>query len=189
MSINKRALHWWSYPGLILLTGLYLWLRHWYLGALVTLYLVGVPVLAGQRLNFRVDRVDLCQALTFSFLILGGVWFFFLVMGASFELPSVNRILFHVFVAAVPEEVYFRGFFQERLGNNLKAVFVVSVLFTLAHTPRMFIEGDLSAVLTFFPSLLMGGLYYKTGNLLHPIVFHALSNLLMESTKGYYPLA
>jgi membrane protease YdiL (CAAX protease family) len=186
--VSNRPLHWWSYPWLLVLVSLYLWSRQWWLGSIVTLYLVGVPVMAGQRLRFRLDRVDVCQAFVFSAIVLGGVGFFFLVMGASFEAPPLKKVLFHVFVAAVPEEIYFRGFFQERLGNDLRAVVLVSVLFSLAHTPRMVLEGDLSSALTFFPSLLMGGLYYKTGNLLHPIVFHALSNILMECTKGYFPL-
>jgi len=185
MRMNNRYL-WLSYAGLLALITFYLWTKKWYVGTIVTLYLVFTPLVLGQKLRYRLSFVEFLQSVMLSSIILIVAGFFLFIMGAHFEFPLLKRILFHFFIAAIPEETYFRGFLQERLGNNLKAILLVSILFVLAHIPRMVFASDPSSLLTFFPSIVMGLIYYKTGNLLYPVIFHALSNLLMESARGYH---
>jgi membrane protease YdiL (CAAX protease family) len=93
-------------------------------------------------------------------------------------------------LVALPEEVFFRGYLQQKLGNTLKAIIVVSLLFALAHFVTLCLGGahGLSvcsqAVLTFFPSLVMGYLYMSTGTLWASIIFHFLANIVHISA-GY----
>ncbi len=87
-------------------------------------------------------------------------------------------ILFHLFIVSIPEEIYFRGFLQEVIGNNIKGVVMVSVLFSIIHLPKLIFDGDLSSALTFFPSLVMGYLYMKTSNILPSVIFHFTANIV-----------
>lgn len=90
---------------------------------------------------------------------------------------------------ALSEELFFRGFLQtglnarwkrrwRLLGAEVGAAWpVTAALFALGHlatTPHP------ARLLVFFPGLLMGWLRERSGNLVAPIVFHGLANLLME---------
>lgn len=87
----------------------------------------------------------------------------------------VNLFVVMTLLAALPEEWFFRSYLQKRLGNNITAVIVVSVLFALMH----FITHDSAVVwLVFFPSIFFGWLYKKSDDLLLIVLIHALSNLI-----------
>gem|GEM_PF-2791239 len=101
---------------------------------------------------------------------------FLLLCCCIFVYPSAGRVLYQFFGVALPEEFYFRGFLQDELGNNLRAVIFVSILFSFMHLPRLIFYSDLLSIMTFFPSLIMGYLYLKTGNILASTVFHFLAN-------------
>jgi len=101
---------------------------------------------------------------------------FLLLCCSIFVYPSAGRVLYQFFGVALPEEFYFRGFLQDELGNNLRAVIFVSILFSFMHLPRLIFYSDLLSIMTFFPSLIMGYLYLKTGNILASTVFHFLAN-------------
>ncbi len=90
----------------------------------------------------------------------------------------VSAVIFQLLGVSLPEEVYFRGFLQERLGNTMKGVVVVSLLFALVHLPQFVIYRDPYALLTFFPSLVMGFLYCRTSNVLPSAIFHFASNIV-----------
>lgn len=108
-------------------------------------------------------------------LPLGGI----LYMGGHSLLPlSATMLLSQLVVVSFPEEVYFRGFLQERLGNTVQGVIITSILFSFMHVPRLIIHGDMYAVLTFFPSLVMGFLYAKTSNVITSTIFHFFANIL-----------
>lgn len=152
---------------------------------LLPLYLLAVPLLLKNRINIRLSFSDLSYGLFFSTIILVSFTLLF-IKGLSFNLtPAV--LIYQLFGVAFPEEVFFRGFLQDRLGNNWKALLIVSLLFSAAHLPALIFNKDLSAPLTFFPSLVMGFLYMRTGNLLPGIIFHYLSNLLFLSMAGFMP--
>lgn len=102
----------------------------------------------------------------------------------SFEKVTPSLVLINFFLVALPEELFFRGYLQKELGNNIKTVVLVSVLFAFAHfvTICIFKGGNIFVcsvnVLTFFPSLVMGYLYYKTGTIWSSIFFHCLANIV-----------
>jgi hypothetical protein len=114
-----------------------------------------------------------------------------LLTGATINVDRISAILIalQLFFVALPEEVFFRGYLQEKLGNDLKGVVFVSVFFALGHFFTLcvasgFIGGICTqSVLTFFPSLVMGYLYVRTGTLWGSIIFHFLSNLVYISTQ------
>ncbi|MEQ9618250.1 MAG: CPBP family intramembrane glutamic endopeptidase [Deltaproteobacteria bacterium] len=97
---------------------------------------------------------------------------------------SFSFILLQLFLVALPEEVFFRGYLQQKIGNSIKGIIIVSLLFALGHFVTLCLGGGhglavcSQAVLTFFPSLVMGYLYYVTGTLWASILFHFLANLV-----------
>jgi len=101
---------------------------------------------------------------------------------------TISLILVQLFLVSVPEEVFFRGYLQEKIGNNLKGILFVSLLFALGHFCTLCILsgfiGDVCAqsILTFFPSIIMGYLYARTGTLWGSIIFHFFSNIAFIST-------
>jgi membrane protease YdiL (CAAX protease family) len=99
-------------------------------------------------------------------------------VSGPFSLPSVSLILIQLFGISLPEEVYFRGFLQERLGNAMSGLVIVSALFSLMHVPQFIFYGDIYPILTFFPSLVMGFLYMKTSNIVPSTIFHFSANIL-----------
>jgi len=64
------------------------------------------------------------------------------------------------------------------MGNNIRGVIIVSILFSVIHLPKLIFDGDLSSVLTFFPSLVMGYLYMRTSNILPSVIFHFTANII-----------
>lgn len=97
---------------------------------------------------------------------------------------SYSFILMQLLLVALPEEVFFRGYLQGKLGNSIRGVIAVSLLFALGHFITICLGGDHSmsvcsqAVLTFFPSLVMGYLYLVTGTLWASILFHFFANIV-----------
>ncbi len=71
---------------------------------------------------------------------------------------------------AFAEELFFRAYLMQRFSN-----LTVSVLFTL---PHIILYADLWSLLTFFPSLLYGYIYQRTGSLAFVSLLHLASNLL-----------
>ncbi|MER3445511.1 MAG: hypothetical protein C4291_01140 [Candidatus Dadabacteria bacterium] len=103
---------------------------------------------------------------------------------------SYSLIVLELFLVALPEEAFFRGYLQEKIGNDLKGVLVVSLFFAVGHFVTGCIGGGLGGVgcaktlLTFFPSIVMGYMYATSGTLWGNIMFHFLSNIIYEATGG-----
>lgn len=101
----------------------------------------------------------------------------------------VNAALFQLLLVALPEEFFFRGYFQSAmalifpkpwrvLGANLGLGWIVTALvFAIAHTAVTFRWWHFSI---FFPALLFGWLRERTGSITAPVLFHAASNILMD---------
>jgi membrane protease YdiL (CAAX protease family) len=112
-----------------------------------------------------------------------------LLTAATIHTDRIGAILIvlQLFFVALPEEVFFRGYLQENIGNSLKGAVIVSLLFVLAHFFTLcvasgFIGGICTqSILTFFPSLVMGYLYVRTKTLWGSIIFHFLSNIVYIS--------
>jgi membrane protease YdiL (CAAX protease family) len=104
------------------------------------------------------------------------------------------RIAAQFLVIALPEELFYRGFLQTAwagakgrtfrvLGAELGPGFLqTQALFALGHLV-VFQPWRLA---TFFPGLLFGWLRARTGSLAAPVLFHALSNILMLTLEASF---
>lgn len=94
-----------------------------------------------------------------------------------------------VLVIALPEEVFYRGYVQSRLGAALGShvrflgarvgpeILITSVVFALGHLATIHKPARLAV---FFPSLLFGFLRARTGGVGAGILFHAMCNVYSE---------
>ncbi|MBI3540840.1 MAG: CPBP family intramembrane metalloprotease [Deltaproteobacteria bacterium] len=86
-------------------------------------------------------------------------------------------VLVQLFVVALPEEFFFRGYLQTILRRKYRlqvAIPIASLLFAFSHSV---IALQWWHFAIFFPALVFGWLREKTGGLVAPILFHALSNV------------
>lgn len=101
-----------------------------------------------------------------------------------FHSLPISFLLTQLLMVALPEEVFFRGYLQRKIGNNIKGIIIVSLLFAIGHFITLCLGGGHNiaicsqAILTFFPSLVMGYLYLKTKTLWASIIFHFLANIV-----------
>ncbi len=97
---------------------------------------------------------------------------------------TYSFILMQLLLVALPEEVFFRGYLQSKIGNNIKGVIIVSLLFAVGHFVTLCLGGGHNlaicsqAILTFFPSLVMGYLYFVSKTLWASIIFHFFANVV-----------
>jgi len=152
-----------------------------FLDYLTPFYLVAAPLVLGKRVNIDLSGRQIALAVIVSAVILLPFLFFFSAT-KNFVLPGAVALAVQLFGVSFPEEIFFRGFLQDTLGNNYKGVIVTSLLFAAAHLPAFVFSGDSSAPLTFFPSLVMGFLYLRTSNVIPPAIFHFLANVVYLSS-------
>lgn len=102
-------------------------------------------------------------------------------LAISFNLPPhlALEILMQIFLVALPEELFFRGFLQGSLlkqGRSLGiSVILTNIIFALGHLANSFSPARL---LTFFPGLIFSYLINKNRSLLSPVLFHATCNIV-----------
>lgn len=153
-----------------------------FLKYLIPLYLLAVPFLFREMTHLRFSVKDATTGIVVSAAVLLPFWYFSSHSGRPFVWLPVSGVIFQLLGVSVPEEVYFRGFLQQRLGNTLRGVLVVSLLFSFMHLPQLILYGDRYSLLTFFPSLVMGLLYWRTSNVLPSAIFHFSSNIVFLGT-------
>lgn len=108
----------------------------------------------------------------------------FLLLILPFDLTRAMHIFFLV---ALPEEWFFRGYLLSRLGGNVRANIISSVIFSLLHGVT---KGPVIALEVFVPSLFYGWLYQKTGSILLCVYAHAVSNIIFLTVlKPYFYFA
>lgn len=114
-----------------------------------------------------------------------------------FRLPNdlLTSVLTQVFVVALAEEIYFRGYLQERLTRIWPpakklfgvpfgaAIIVASFVFALGHVIG---EYRIDRFGPFFPGLVFGLLRARTGTIVGSIAFHAYCNILGEVLWASY---
>ena len=114
----------------------------------------------------------------------------------ALAVPLWQLALNNLLVVALPEELLFRGYIQQRLGTLLtKRVRVLgfslgwhipaaALLFALGHIATGFNPNRLA---TFFPALVFGALKERRGSLIGCTLFHAACNIFSEIVvRGYY---
>lgn len=114
----------------------------------------------------------------------------------DFPWPIWQLTATHLFVIALPEELLYRGFVQQRLGQVFQgrvrilgvqmgwAVVVTAAVFAVGHFVTDF---RLDRLATFFPALVFGWLKERRGSLVGPVLFHAASNVFSDIlTAGYF---
>ena len=161
--------------------------------AIAALILFSTPFLLSDRMSgLKWDPSGLLIGLVVSALVLPTyVVLAFLLTGITIHTDKMTAvfIVLQLFYVALPEEVFFRGYLQEKLGNNLKGVVIVSLLFALGHFFTLCVASGFAggyctqSILTFFPSLIMGYLYARTGTLWGSIIYHFLSNVVYNSMQ------
>jgi hypothetical protein len=102
----------------------------------------------------------------------------------------------HVLVVALPEELLYRGFVQQRLGRVFTrriSVLGTQVGWAVVVTAALFAAGhfltDMRAdrLATFFPGLVFGWLKERRGSIVGPVLFHASANVFSDIlTEGYF---
>ncbi len=180
-SLNRSiALSWFVVVLVLCLIQQVYGIRFFFLAIAVVLYLV--PVYYLRRLPVFPKATDIFLGVLGCVLfVLPFVLIKVFVMKGTFVSPPPVYILTLLMLNAMPEELFFRGYLQESLGNGASSVVIVSALFTLCHSGRFFVTGDITPLLTFFPSLMMGWLYLKTSNTLPSTLFHLVANLAFTS--------
>ena len=105
----------------------------------------------------------------------------------KFVEPTALFMFTHLVAIAFPEEFFFRGYIQRTLGGGWSAIIAASVLFALAHllVICVFAGGEICGqnALTFFPSLVMGYLYMRTGTIWSSVFFHFAANIVYLSFR------
>jgi membrane protease YdiL (CAAX protease family) len=109
----------------------------------------------------------------------------------GFALNAATQVI----VVAIPEELFFRGYLQERLEqvwpptrNVLGAkvgwaLIVSSALFALSHVA---VIPNPLRLAVFFPALLFGWMRARTGSIASAAIFHALCNLTASVMEASY---
>lgn len=159
--------------------------------SLTATYMLAVPFVIGKDEHLfsgSLNGILRGSAITFVILALYVLCYklFAVLTGGTLGVRefSYSFIVVQFLLVALPEEVFFRGYLQNQFGNNIKAIIIVSVLFSIAHLTTICLFGGAGGMtcaqngLTFFPSLVMGYLYYKTGTLWSSILFHFFANIV-----------
>lgn len=101
-----------------------------------------------------------------------------LEIARSLTIPGAIAV---ALASGIGEEIFFRGFLQQRIG-----ILATTVFFSLAH----FSYGSISEVVVVaLLSIAMGFLFKRTGNLYAPIATHVAFNLLNLLAAMYVPEA
>ncbi len=114
----------------------------------------------------------------------------------QFKLPSaaVERYFSNLFLIAIPEEAFYRGFLQSELCSYLKnrrggkwiALGITSLIFTLAHvywSPSLDILG-----FVFLAGLLYGAVYLISKRIESAILCHFLLNAIHMTYFSYHAM-
>ncbi len=89
---------------------------------------------------------------------------------------SAARLLPQALLAALPEEVFFRGYLYDAFEESgREPILPSSLLFAAGH---LAIHASWYRALTLFPGLVLGGARKWSGNIYVPIFLHLLFNLL-----------
>lgn len=116
-----------------------------------------------------------------------GILLVICILDTTYSIIEQLTLLISILLfTALPEEWFFRRYFQETVKNTLKSGkkfntqphllsnLITSLLFTLLHLP---IQGAAGAAV-FIPSLILGYIYQKKKDLIFVILLHSLFNIV-----------
>lgn len=149
-----------------------------FFNTLLPIIMLLFPLIIGHKVKIRLSLKDLSMGLVISIVVLLPYYF---ISGGDINKISIYYFFSQLFLVALPEEFFFRGFLQDSLGKNFKAVLLTSLLFSFAHLPKAMFANEWLSLLSFFPSIIMGWLYMETNNILPGTIFHFLANLVYMS--------
>jgi len=175
---------------------------------IVAILLLYIPILMLWKMRRPIDFLDRNRKTFFKsvlvfliatlivfppFLMIAHFWQVIVMGKHAFKaapFPQFFNIAFYqLLLVSIPEEFYFRGYFQSTidrvfrghkrfLGVDLGAGWLITAaVFAIAHTIVAYQWWHFSI---FFPALLFGYLRLKTGSITAPILFHATANVLMD---------
>jgi len=101
---------------------------------------------------------------------------------AETTLDWILLILGAVIIAAVSEEMIFRGFFQvslEMKGDITRAVMIASFTWTITHMNIYWM------IQIFLMGVIIGFLAWRTGSILPPVIVHGINNFLALLFNNY----
>jgi membrane protease YdiL (CAAX protease family) len=157
---------------------------------LAAFLMFGVPfVMKGEVRGLRWNTYGVLLGIAVSVVVLS-LYLIIMDKPVRFGRVSYSLLIFQLFFVALPEEVFFRGYLQEKIGNDFKGILIVSFLFALGHLITRCLGGGygggvcIQDLLTFFPSIVMGFLYAVSGTLWGNIIFHFLANVIYKATGG-----
>jgi len=102
--------------------------------------------------------------------------------------------LYQVVCVGFPEEVFFRGYLQQRFDDAFgrpyrlcgaswgPGVLLADLLFAAGH---LLVTGDIQRLAVFFPGLLFGWLLARTDALLAPALFHSFCNITLLTLQAW----
>ncbi len=131
-------------------------------------YILSAFVLVSPLVFYKLDKFGLfsIKGIIYGFAA-SAVYFPFL----NFSLIPINQIT-QVFL----EEVFFRGYIQNEFFKKFNihiSILLTSILFTIPHLITNF---SVFSLLTFFPSIVFGYLYYYSKSIWTSAIFHFFSN-------------
>lgn len=119
-----------------------------------------------------------------AFFLVGFVYFALILFSGfgDFVKPEWKNFVYFIIFIPFAEEIIFRGILQKKIWHLCQKSFmcitcsnlVSSIFFAALHAA---ITPAVHSALVFFPSLLFGILYEKSGKILFPIALHAFFNL------------
>ncbi len=175
----------------------------WFLGPVVLVVAAMVPAVAGRSSFPRIAPgtgqlrgvvVEFCRVclavLPVSFAVLWLLYWWGLGAPLGGAVPHgrgwLAFVLYQFMYVALAEEIFFRGYLLTnilRLVGPLASSVVLAGWVSIAASAACFaaahvvVWGEPLSALTFFPGLVLGWLYLRTGCLLGPILFHGLANI------------
>ncbi|MCA9771682.1 MAG: CPBP family intramembrane metalloprotease [Myxococcales bacterium] len=174
----------------------------------VFLYLpIGVLILRKapfEIMGFRVEswRKTLLYGLGMTALVLPlfvlgykvyAQWFFHWRITFQWPKDAAETMLYQLLCVALPEELFYRGYMQSRLGQVFRqpkhwflgafgiAILISNFYFAIGH---VLINFDFFRASTFIPGLLFAWLRFRTGSIYAGAFCHAMCNMTMIAIQG-----
>ncbi len=185
-----------------------------YVGTFVAVLLIYLPVIVLSIKKRKIDFLDkglksylksfvtffIVALLAFPLFFIGAhIWQMYIigVDGPHWMLPKdlIQLILYQLLLVALPEEFFFRGYFQSTISKMFAKKWrifgctfgwewiITSAVFAITHSIISYQWWHFSI---FFPALLFGYLRERTGSITAPILFHAASNIAMHIAVNSY---